>query len=177
MNGKKCVGGTAEREENCCDQDANHAMDGICSITDELNAILADVYALYLKSRNFYWHMKESHLLQYGGLLDEQSRHMLAMMESLAQLVRRMAAHTLKSIGDVARRQRVLDNDSDYVEPMEMLAELAADNGTLVDDLRHVKQLCVQSEELLAARFVESWIDQSERLTWRLLRSSVEIST
>jgi starvation-inducible DNA-binding protein len=172
MKGKKSTMGTAtsEIEPNRCDEGSNWTIDGTPRISNALNVILADVFALYLKTKNFYWHMSGPHFVEYHSSLDEQGRQMLAMADSVARRVRNMGANTLKSIGDVARRQHVLDNDAEYVDPLEMLAELAEDNRALSADLRRVKQLCVQSDEAVTLGFVEIWIEEAERRAWLLSR-------
>src|SRR5205809_5658148 len=106
--------------------------EAVKDITGTMNAILADVFALYLKSKNFHWHMSGPHFRDYHLLLDEQADQLFAMTDPVAERVRKLGGRTLTSIGQIARTQRVLDNDAEYVEPLDMLAELADDNRTLV---------------------------------------------
>lgn len=137
-----------------------------------LNAILADVFALYLKTKNFHWHMSGPHFRDYHLLFDEQAVQLFAMTDLLAERVRKLGATTLRSIGHIARNQRVLDNDADYVEPLDMLAELRDDNEVLAERLREVHELCAEHHDIASASLIESWIDESERRTWFLFESS-----
>ncbi|WP_153116205.1 Dps family protein [Rhodocyclus tenuis] len=136
-----------------------------------LNAILADVFALYLKTKNFHWHMSGPHFRDYHLLFDEQALQLFAMTDPLAERVRKLGGTTLRSIGHIARNQRVLDNDADYVEPQDMLAELRDDNEVLAERLREVHELCAEYHDIASASLIEGWIDESERRTWFLFES------
>lgn len=142
------------------------------NIAAALNAILADVYALYLKTKNFHWHMSGPHFRDYHMLLDEQGGQLFAMTDPIAERIRKLGEPTLKSIGHIARMQRILDNDADYVEPGGMLAELAEDNRTLATRLREAHGVCDESRDIASASLIETWIDESEERTWFLFESS-----
>jgi len=133
-----------------------------------LNRILADVFALYLKTKNFHWHMSGPHFRDYHLLLDEQSDQIFAMTDPIAERARKIGASTLKSIGQISKIQRVLDNDADYVEPSDMLAELREDNATLAASMRDVHDLCDKHRDIATASLLEVWIDETERRAWFL---------
>jgi starvation-inducible DNA-binding protein len=137
-----------------------------------LNAILADVFALYLKTKNFHWHMSGPHFRDYHLLLDEQADQIYAMTDPIAERVRKVGGTTLRSIGHIARTQRILDNDADYVEPIDMLSELREDNKTLVGSLRAAHGVCDEHADIATASLIEVWIDESERRTWFLFESA-----
>jgi len=141
-------------------------------IAAAMNGILADVYALYLKTKNFHWHMSGPHFRDYHLLLDEQGDQLFAMADPIAERIRKLGESTLRSIGHIARTQRVLDNDAEYVEPGDMLAELADDNKTLVARLREAHNVCEESRDIATTSLIEVWIDQSERRTWFLFEAS-----
>src|SRR6187549_2891686 len=123
-------------------------------ITAAMNAILADVFALYLKTKNFHWHMSGAHFRDYHLLLDEQADQLYAMTDPLAERIRKVGGTTLRSIGHIARMQRVTDNDADYVEPLDMLAELREDNKTLAARLRETHDLCDQHRDIASASLI-----------------------
>jgi starvation-inducible DNA-binding protein len=137
-------------------------------ITGAMNAILADVFALYLKTKNFHWHMTGPHFRDYHLLLDEHADQLFAMTDSIAERVRKIGGLTLRSIGHVSRTQRVLDNDADYVETLDMIAELAEDNKTLATRLREAHNVCDEHRDVATASLIEVWIDETERRTWFL---------
>lgn len=136
-----------------------------------LNTVLADIFALYLKTKNFHWHMSSPHFHDYQELLAEQSSQIFSMTNPLAERVRKIGGQTLKSIGDIARTQHVLDNDADYVNPLDMLAELLDDNNALAVDLRRVQNLCGVLHDVTTARLIENWIGETERRTRCLLEA------
>ena len=140
-------------------------------ISASLNGILADVYALYLKTKNFHWHMSGPHFRDYHLMLDEQSGELLAMTDPLAERIRKVGGATLRSIGHISRSQRLLDNDAPFVEPGDMLAELCEDNKTLAQMLRQAHALCAEHRDLATASLIEVWIDEGERRTWFLFES------
>lgn len=142
-----------------------------------MNAILADVFALYMKTKNFHWHMSGPHFRDYHLLLDEQSDQIFAMSDVIAERCRKIGRPTLKSIGEIARTQRIKDNDADYVEPSDMLAELQEDNKTLAAELREVHELCNDAEDFATASLIENWIDETERRTWFLFESNRRADT
>jgi starvation-inducible DNA-binding protein len=141
-------------------------------ITGAMNAILADVFALYLKTKTFHWHMSGPHFRDYHLLLDEHSDQLFAMTDPIAERIRKVGGPTLKSIGHISRTQRVADNDADYVEPLDMLAELAEDNKTLAARLREAHNVCDEHRDIATASLIEVWIDETERRTWFLFEAT-----
>jgi starvation-inducible DNA-binding protein len=135
-------------------------------------AILADVFSLYLKTKNFHWHMSGPHFRDYHLLLDEQADQIYAMTDPIAERVRKLGGTTLRSIGHIARLQRVLDNDAEYVEPSDMLAELRDDNKTLAARLREAHNVCDKHRDIATASLIEVWVDETERRTWFLFEAS-----
>ena len=141
-------------------------------IAGAMNAILADVFALYLKTKNFHWHMSGPHFRDYHLLLDEQADQLFAMTDPIAERIRKVGGRTLTSIGHIARIQRVLDNDSAYVEPSDMLAELQEDSKTFAARLREAHGVCEEHGDIATASQIEVWIDETERRTWFLFEAS-----
>lgn len=141
-------------------------------IAAALNPLLADVFALYLKTKNFHWHVSGPHFRDYHLLLDEQGSQLFAMTDAIAERVRKVGGRTLHSIGEIAHLQRVLDNDADYVEPSDMLAELREDNKALAAHLREAHAVCEQYEDIASTSLIENWIDETERRTWFLFEAS-----
>src|SRR6266513_1953648 len=137
-------------------------------ITATMNAILADVFALYLKTKNFHWHMSGHHFRDYHLLLDEQGDQLFAMTDPIAERIRKIGGLTIKSIGHISRLQRVLDNDADYVDPSDMIAELAEDNKMMAARLREAHNVCDEHRDFATASLIEVWIDETERRTWFL---------
>ncbi len=137
-----------------------------------MNAILADVFALYLKTKNFHWHMSGPHFRDYHLLLDEHADQLYAMTDPIAERIRKIGGQTLRSIGHIARLQRVKDNDADYVDPLDMLAELREDNQDLATRLREVHGVVDEHRDIATASLIEVWIDETERRTWFLFESS-----
>src|SRR6266516_3135723 len=146
--------------------DLSHA--AVKDISAAMNAILADVFALYLKTKNFHWHMSGPHFRDYHLLLDEHADQLFAMTDPIAERIRKIGGLTLRSIGHISRTQRVLDNDADYVEPLDMMAELADDNKTLAARLRETHNVCDEHRDVATASLIEVWIDETERRTWFL---------
>ena len=141
-------------------------------ISGAMNAILADVFAIYVKTKNFHWHMSGPHFRDYHLLLDEQADQLFAMTDPIAERVRKLGGITLRSIGHIARTQRVLDNDTEYVEPLDMLAELADDNRTLAAHLREAHNVCDEHRDFATASLIEVWIDETERRAWFLFEAT-----
>jgi starvation-inducible DNA-binding protein len=137
-------------------------------IAGAMNAILADVFALYLKTKNFHWHMSGPHFRDYHLLLDEHADQLFAMTDPIAERIRKIGGGTIKSIGHISRLQRVLDNDADYVDPPDMIAELGEDNKTLATRLREAHNVCDEHRDVATASLIEVWIDETERRTWFL---------
>ncbi|WP_426122880.1 Dps family protein [Pararhizobium sp. PWRC1-1] len=137
-----------------------------------LTALLADVFALYLKTKNFHWHMSGPHFPEYHVLLDDHANQLFAMVDPLAERVRKIGGTTLRSIAHIGRLQRLLDNDADYVTPSDMLAELREDNKQLTAFLRETHSLCDEHKDVATASLIESWIDEAERRTWFLFETT-----
>src|SRR5437660_7231322 len=168
---KKTIELLHRRDETLLTQtDPSHA--SVKDINTAMNAILADVFALYLKTKNFHWHMSGPHFRDYHLLLDEHAEQLFAMTDPVAERVRKVGGLTLHSIGQIARTQRVLDNDAEYVEPLDMLAELADDNKTLAARLREAHNVCDEHRDVATASFIEVWIDETERRTWFLFEAT-----
>ena len=137
-----------------------------------MNGILADVFALYLKTKNFHWHMSGPHFRDYHVMLDEQADQIYAMADPIAERIRKLGGTTLRSIGHIARTQRILDNDADYVEPSDMLSELCDDNKTVTARLREAHSVCDEAQDIATASLIENYIDETERRTWFLFEAS-----
>jgi starvation-inducible DNA-binding protein len=140
-------------------------------IAAAMNGILADVFALYLKTKNFHWHMSGPHFRDYHVLLDEQADQIYAMTDPIAERVRKVGGSTLRSIGHIARMQRIADNDADYVEPSDMLGELREDNISLATRLRAAHETCEEHRDIATASLIEVWIDETERRSWFLFEA------
>ena len=142
-------------------------------IAGAMNAILADVFALYLKTKNFHWHMSGPHFRDYHLLLDEQADQIYAMTDPIAERIRKVGGiHAAGRSATSPALQRVLDNDADYVEPSDMLAELREDNKTLAARLREAHNVCDEHRDIATASLIEVWIDETERRTWFLFEAS-----
>jgi starvation-inducible DNA-binding protein len=137
-----------------------------------MNGILADAFALYVKTKNFHWHMSGPHFRDYHLLLDEQADQIFAMTDPIAERVRKLGALTIRSIGQIARTQRLADNDAEYVEPSDMLAELAEDNRTLTARFRQAHNVCDEYRDIATASLIEIWIDETERRAWFLFEAT-----
>ncbi len=141
-------------------------------ISGALNALLADMFALYMKTKNFHWHVSGPHFRDYHLLLDEQADQIYATTDPIAERVRKIGGRTLKSIGQIASHKRLLDNDADYVTPQDMLAELREDNKQLAGEMRRTHELCDQYGDVATASLLEVWIDEAERRTWFLFETA-----
>ena len=150
--------------------DLSHA--AVKDISGTMNAILADVFALYVKTKNFHWHMSGPHFRDYHLLLDDQADQLFAMTDPIAERVRKLGGITLHSIGEIARTQRVLDNDAEYVEPLDMLGELAEDNKTMAARLREAHNVCEEHRDVATTSLIEVWIDETERRAWFLFEAT-----
>jgi len=146
--------------------------DATRDISGALNALLADFFALYLKTKNFHWHVSGPHFRDYHLLLDEQADQLYATTDPIAERVRKLGGTTLRSIGHIARLQRVLDNDADYVTPLDMLAELREDNARLAERLRQTHSVCDEHNDVATASLLEVWIDEAERRAWFLFEAT-----
>jgi starvation-inducible DNA-binding protein len=144
----------------------------ITDISAALTALLADVFTLYVKTKNFHWHMSGPHFRDYHLLLDEQAEQIFDMTDEVAERARKIGGTTLRSIGQIARQQRIPDNDADYVTPEDMLSELREDNLHLVSILREVHEVCDEHNDVATASLIENWIDESERRVWFLFETT-----
>ena len=142
--------------------------DGVAEISSALRELLADVFTLYLKTKNFHWHMSGPHFRDYHLLLDEHGDQLFAMTDEIAERARKIGGTSLRSIGQISRLQRVVDNDAEYVKPLDMLSELLVDNATLIRNMRQVHSLCDDAGDVATASLLENWIDESEKRTWFL---------
>jgi starvation-inducible DNA-binding protein len=146
--------------------------EAVRDISAALNALLADMFALYLKTKNFHWHVSGPHFRDYHLLLDEQADQIFATADPIAERVRKIGGRTIHSIGQIARLQRLLDNDAEYVTPLDMLAELREDNKQLANEMRRTHALCDEYNDVATASLIEVWIDEAERRTWFLFEAS-----
>ena len=137
-------------------------------ISQAMLPLLADVFALYLKTKNFHWHMSGPHFRDYHLMLDDHGAQIFAMTDAIAERARKIGGTTLRSIGQIARFQRIRDNDAEYVKPFDMLTELLDDNATLIRNMREVHSLCDEAGDVATASLLENWIDESETRTWFL---------
>ncbi len=145
--------------------------DAVKNITGALNALLADVFALYMKTKNFHWHMSGPHFRDYHLLLDEHADQIFAMTDDIAERVRKIGGITIRSIGNVARLQRISDNDAEYVDPLDMLAELREDNQAILASMREAHDLTSEENDVATTSLLEVWIDQTERRIWFLFET------
>jgi starvation-inducible DNA-binding protein len=137
-----------------------------------LNTLLADMFGLYLKTKNFHWHISGPHFRDYHLMLDEQGDQIFATTDAIAERVRKIGGTTLRSIGHIGRLQRIEDNNADFVTPMDMLAELREDNKQLVANMRETHDLCDEHRDVATASLIEVWIDEAERRTWFLFEAT-----
>jgi starvation-inducible DNA-binding protein len=144
----------------------------IRDITGALNALLADFFALHLKTKNFHWHVSGPHFRDYHLLLDEQADQLYAATDPIAERVRKLGGTSLRSIGHIARLQRVLDNDAEYVTPLDMLAELREENAGLAERMRETHGVCDEHNDVATASLLEIWIDEAERRAWFLFEAT-----
>jgi starvation-inducible DNA-binding protein len=145
--------------------------DATRDIAAALNTLLADVFALYLKTKNFHWHVSGPHFRDFHILLDEQADQIYGSTDGIAERVRKLGATTIRSIGQIAKLQRVLDNDADYVTPLDMLAELREDNIQLASRMRATHTLCSEHHDMATTSMLEVWIDEAEKRTWFLFEA------
>ena len=141
-------------------------------IAGALNALLADFFALYMKTKNFHWHVSGPHFRDYHLLLDEQADQIYATTDPIAERVRKLGGTTVRSIGHIARLQRVADNDADFVTPLDMLAELREDNARLTERMRETHDVCDEHGDVATASLLEVWIDEAERRAWFLFETT-----
>jgi starvation-inducible DNA-binding protein len=146
--------------------------DAVRNISGALNALLADMFALYVKTKNFHWHVSGPHFRDFHLMLDEQADQIFATTDPIAERVRKIGGTTLKSIGQIAQQKRLLDNDADFVTPLDMLAELREDNKQLANEMRRTHALCDDFDDVATASLIEIWIDEAERRTWFLFEAT-----
>jgi starvation-inducible DNA-binding protein len=144
----------------------------IQDISEALMVLLSDVFALYLKTKNFHWHMSGPHFRDYHLLLDDQGEQIFAMTDAIAERARKIGGATLRSIGQVARLQRIADNDAEYVKPLDMIIELRDDNAMLTRNMRELHSLCDEGGDVATASLLENWIDEAEKRIWFLFECS-----
>jgi len=156
------------RERNTLETPTDLDRKGVSEISTSLRQLLADVFALYVKTKNFHWHMSGPHFRDYHLLLDEHGEQIFAMTDEIAERARKIGGTTIRSIGDIAEHQRLNDNDQEFVTPGDMLAELCADNQRLTRFLRSAHELCDRHKDIATASLIEVWVDQTERRTWFL---------
>jgi starvation-inducible DNA-binding protein len=146
--------------------------DAVRDLSGALTTMLADMFALYVKTKNFHWHVSGPHFRDYHLMLDEQADQVFATTDAIAERVRKIGGTTLRSIGQIGKMQRILDNDADYVTPLDMLAELREDNIQLTKAMRETHELCEKYNDVATASLIEVWIDEAERRTWFLYEAS-----
>ena len=146
--------------------------EGVAAVSGELRRLLADVFAVYVKTKNFHWHMSGPHFRDYHLLLAEQGDQLFAMTDDIAERARKIGGTSLRSISDIGRHQRVLDNNEDFVSPQEMIDELLSDNRHLIQYLRAAHEVCDKYTDVATASLIENWIDESERRVWFLFEAS-----
>ncbi len=163
---------TLDQPEQALRTPTDLAAKGVAAIANELRLLLADVFTLYVKTKNFHWHMSGRHFRDYHLLLDEQSDQIFAMTDAIAERARKIGGTTIRSIGDIARLQRLRDNQEDFVTPRQMLVELRDDNLKLTQAMRATHEVCDQHKDIATASLIETWIDETERRTWFLFESA-----
>ena len=157
-----------EQETDRLDTPIGLSQDAVAKISDCLRQLLADVFALYLKTKNFHWHISGSHFRDYHLLLDEHASQIFAMTDEIAERTRKIGGTTLRSVSDITRHQRLTDNDARDIGPKEMLKELRGDNQQLTRYLRSAHEVCEQDNDVATASLIETWVDEAERRTWFL---------
>ncbi len=180
MPGKRMSGKTMPRRGVTPTRSLPEALDtptdlpsnAVAALGHSINGLLADAFALYLKTKNFHWHMSGPHFRDYHLLLDEQADQLYEMTDPIAERIRKVGGATLRSIGHIARLQRIKDNDADYVDPLDMLAELREDNQSLAARLREVHDVVDELRDIATASLIENWIDETERRVWFLFEAS-----
>jgi starvation-inducible DNA-binding protein len=160
------------RREAPLDTPTDLGPEAVRDISGALNALLADVFALYVKTKNFHWHMSGPHFRDYHLLLDEQGEQIFEMTDPLAERVRKIGGITIRSIGQISKLQRISDNNATYVDPLDMLAELREDNKSLTMRMREAHDVCDEHNDTATASLIENWIDETERRTWFLFEST-----
>jgi starvation-inducible DNA-binding protein len=158
----------ARRDKDTLEMPTDLSRNGVAEISRALRQLLADVFTLYVKTKNFHWHMSGRHFRDYHLLLDEHGEQIFAMTDDIAERARKIGGATLRSISDISRNQRLQDNNEESVTPADMIAELCDDNRQLTQFLRSTHEICERHHDVASASLIETWIDQSERRTWFL---------
>jgi starvation-inducible DNA-binding protein len=153
------------------------SVEAVRDVSGALNALLADMFALYVKTKNFHWHISGPHFRDFHLLLDEQADQIFATTDPIAERVRKIGGSTLRSIGQIAAQKRLLDNDADFVTPSDMLAELREDNKQLAAEMRRTHALCDEHRDVATASLLEVWIDEAERRTWFLFEATRNVES
>ena len=161
-----------ERQKSALATRSDLEPEAVKNISGALNALLADVFSLYLKTKNFHWHMSGPHFRDYHLLLDEHADQIFAMTDDIAERVRKIGGTTIRSIGHVARLHRIADNDAEYVTPEDMLAELRENELALIHSMRSAHDLCDEAGDVATASLLENWIDQAQRRNWFLFEAT-----
>jgi starvation-inducible DNA-binding protein len=164
-----------EQETDRLDTPTGLSRDAVAKISGCLRQLLADVFALYLKTKNFHWHISGSHFRDYHLLLDEHASLIFAMTDEIAERTRKIGGTTLRSVSDITRHQRLTDNDARDIDPKEMLKELCGDNQQLTRYLRSAHEVCEQDNDIATASLIETWVDEAERRTWFLSETVREL--
>ena len=157
-----------EREERAALPPTDLDPNGVTAITKSLRELLADVFTLYVKTKNFHWHMSGAHFRDYHLLLDEHGDQIFAMTDAIAERARKIGGRTIRSIGEIARYQRIHDNEDEFPTAKEMLLELCGDNRHLTQSMRATHELCEKHNDVASSSLIETWIDETERRTWFL---------
>ncbi len=155
-------------QRNALEPDSDLSNNGVAEIATALRQLLADAFALYVKTKNFHWHLSGSHFRDYHLLLDEHADQVFSITDDIAERARKIGGTTIRSISDISKYQRVKDNNNDYVAAKEMMSELRDDNRRLIRWLRSTHSLCEKYGDVATASFIELWIDQAERRHWFL---------
>jgi starvation-inducible DNA-binding protein len=162
---------TKERRKAALKTPSSFGENAIKDLSGALNELLADIFALYIKTKNFHWHISGPHFRDYHLLLDDQSDQIFAMTDAIAERVRKIGGTTLRSVGQIAKMTRVADNDADFVTADDMLAELREENLALVSRMRSVHDLCDEHGDIATASLIENWVDEAEQRVWFLFES------
>jgi len=157
-----------KQDKNILEIPTDLSPNGVAEIARALRQLLADVFTLYVKTKNFHWHMSGHHFRDYHLLLDEHSQQIFAMTDDIAERARKIGGTTLRSISDISRNQRLQDNNEEFVTPQDMMAELCDDNQHLARSLRSAHEVCERHKDVATASMIEVWIDETERRTWFL---------
>lgn len=173
MSKESAVAQMERRENVALETPTDISRDGVQEIARQLRPLLADVFALYVKTKSFHWHISGPSFRDYHLLLDEQAAQIFPMTDEIAERARKIGATTIHSIGDIAQHQRLKDNDREFVEPVDMLKELRQDNLQLVQSLRAAHEVCGRYNDVATTSLLETWIDESERRVWFLFEMTV----